>query len=161
MHAHINPFAPLSMPTPQNPRFVDWGLHYPSYYGSTDNNKNRVVVNTKQHPVTYEAEVSAEVRDGPSPKILDIGCGYGGLMFELTKTYKEDLILGLEIRDKVANFAGEKINTLRINSGMKDCLNIGVLRTNAMKSLHNYFKKGSVSTIDPLSYCLTTLSRSS
>ena len=66
-------------------------------------------------------------------------------MFELNKTFKTDLILGLEIRDKVANFAGEKINSLRINSGMKDCLNLGVLRTNAMKSLHNYFRKESVS----------------
>ena len=66
-------------------------------------------------------------------------------MFELAKTYKQELILGLEIRDKVANFAGEKINTLRINSGQKECLNLGVLRTNAMKSMHNYFKKESVS----------------
>ena len=79
------------------------------------------------------------------PKILDIGCGYGGLMFELQKTFKDELILGLEIRDKVANYVGEKINSLRINSGMTECLNIGVLRTNAMKSLHNYFKKESVS----------------
>ena len=68
-------------------------------------------------------------------------------MFELQKSYKDKLILGLEIRDKVANFAGEKINSLRINSGYKDCLNVGVLRTNAMKSLHNYIKKGSVSKV--------------
>ena len=66
-------------------------------------------------------------------------------MFELTKTYSQELILGLEIRDKVANFAGEKINSIRNNSGQKENLNIGVLRTNAMKSLHNYFKKDSVS----------------
>ena len=38
-------------------------------------------------------------------------------MFELIKIYKQELILGLEIRDKVANFAGEKINSLRNNSG--------------------------------------------
>jgi hypothetical protein len=31
----------------------------------------------------------------------------------------EDLALGLEIRDKVTNFVGEKIKTLRINSGHK------------------------------------------
>ena len=68
-------------------------------------------------------------------------------MFELQKTYKDELILGLEIRDKVANFASEKINSLRINSGYKDCLNVGVLRTNAMKSLHSYIKKGSVSKV--------------
>jgi len=49
MHAHINPFTPLTMPTPMNTRYADWSLHYPSYYGSTDNNKDRVVVNTKKH----------------------------------------------------------------------------------------------------------------
>ena len=144
MHAHINPFTPLHMPTPRNPNFADWSLHYPSFYGNSDNNANRIVVNTKQYPVTYEKEPEA-VANGPTPKILDIGCGYGGLMFELAKTYHSELILGLEIRDKVANFAGEKINSLRINSGLSDCLNIGVLRTNAMKSLHNYFPKESVS----------------
>lgn len=109
----------------------------------TDNNKNRIVVNSAKYPVTYDA--APEVKDGPAPTILDIGCGYGGLMFELIKTYKQELILGLEIRDKVANFAGEKINSIRNNSGQTDCLNIGVLRTNAMKSLHNYFKKDAVS----------------
>ena len=68
-------------------------------------------------------------------------------MFALQKTYKDDLILGLEIRDKVANFAGEKINSIRNNSGLTECTNVGVLRTNAMKSLHNYFEKESVSEL--------------
>ena len=63
-------------------------------------------------------------------------------MFELTKGFPDKLILGLEIRDKVVNFAGEKVNAKRINED--ECLNVGVLRTNAMKSLHNYFKKDSV-----------------
>lgn len=56
MHAHINPFTPLNMPTPQDTSYVDWSLHYPSYYGSTDNNQNRVVVNTRLHPITYETK---------------------------------------------------------------------------------------------------------
>ena len=66
-------------------------------------------------------------------------------MFELTKGFPDKLILGLEIRDKVVNFAGEKVNAKRINED--ECLNVGVLRTNAMKSLHNYFKKDSVRII--------------
>lgn len=115
MHAHINPFAPLHMPTPRNPRFADWALHYPSYYGSTDNNQNKIVVNTRPYPITYDEE--PKTGPGASPVILDIGCGYGGLMFELTKSIDKDLILGLEIRDKVSNFVGEKINSLRVNSG--------------------------------------------
>ena len=55
-------------------------------------------------------------KKGPTPTILDIGCGFGGLMFQLTKEFPHDLILGLEIRDKVANFVGEKINATRNNS---------------------------------------------
>ena len=50
----------------------------------------------------------------------------------------------------MANFAGEKINSIRNNSGFKDCLNIGVLRTNAMKSLHNYFRRES---LDKMFFC--------
>ena len=143
MHAHINPFASLHMPTPINPRYADWSLHYPTLCGSQDNNKNRIVVNTKVYPITYEQQ--AKTQNGPKPLILDIGCGYGGLMFALIETFKTEPILGLEIRDKVANFVGEKINSIRNNSGFKDCLNTAVLRTNAMKSLHNYFEKHSVS----------------
>ena len=84
---------------------------------------------------------------------MDIGCGYGGLMFELTKEFPQNLILGMEIRDVVANFVVSKINSLRINSGYKDCLNVGVVKTNTMKTIHNYFRKESVSqalTLSPV-----------
>lgn len=33
MHAHINPFNPLSIPFPINTDYVDWSLHYPSFFG--------------------------------------------------------------------------------------------------------------------------------
>jgi len=66
-------------------------------------------------------------------------------MFELTKEFPQNLILGMEIRDVVANFVASKINSLRINSGYKDCLNVGVVKTNTMKTIHNYFRKESVS----------------
>lgn len=78
------------------------------------------------------------------PTIIDIGCGYGGLMFELSKEFKDKLILGMEIRDVVANFVVEKTNSLRINSGYKNYMNVGVVKTNTMKTLHNYFRKESV-----------------
>ena len=68
-------------------------------------------------------------------------------MFELTHHFPDELILGQEIRDKVANFVGKKANALRINSQYKECLNVGVIRTNTMKTLHNYFPKESVSKI--------------
>jgi tRNA G46 methylase TrmB len=49
--------------------------------------------------------------------ILDVGCGYGGLLFNMSKDLgPDDVALGMEIRDKVTNFVGEKIKTLRVNS---------------------------------------------
>ena len=79
------------------------------------------------------------------PTIVDIGCGYGGLMFELYKEFPDKLILGMEIRDVVANFVAQKANSIRVNTGFKECTNVGVVKTNTMKTIHNYFKKGSVS----------------
>ena len=62
-------------------------------------------------------------------------------MFGLSKYFPNDLILGQEIRDKVANFVSKKINTLRINSDYKKCMNLSCVRTNTMKTLHYYFNK--------------------
>ena len=98
-----------------------------------------------KYPMTYDNKVE-ESKQGADlvPTIIDIGCGYGGLLFELSKEFPQKLILGMEIRDKVTNFVVEKINAKRINSQYKDYLNIAVVRTNTMKTIHNYFKKESV-----------------
>lgn len=53
----------------------------------------------------------------------------------------------MEIRDKVANYVGEKIHAIRNNSGGAHCSNAAVVRTNSMKTLTNYFQKGSVSVL--------------
>lgn len=78
------------------------------------------------------------------PTILDIGCGYGGLLFQLSKEFPDKLALGMEIRDKVTNFVVNKINATRINSSFTHCMNAAALRTNSMKTLTNYFRKESV-----------------
>ncbi len=51
----------------------------------------------------------------------------------------------MEIRDKIANFVGEKINAVRNNSDGKLCVNTAIIRSNAMKTFTNYFPKESVS----------------
>lgn len=45
---------------------------------------------------------------------LDIGCGFGGLLFELSSKFPDKLAFGLEIRPKLASFIGEKIKALRL-----------------------------------------------
>jgi len=41
-------------------------------------------------------------RRGRKVTILDIGCGYGGLLIQLAKHFPDELLLGLEIRVKVS-----------------------------------------------------------
>lgn len=137
MRAHINPFNEITIAVPKNPLYSQWHLHYPSFFGIPNNNNDRIVVNTGKFDIPYENKF-----DNPknlAPTILDIGCGYGGLMFALTKHFPNNLILGQEIRDKVCNFVAKKANTIRINSDYKECLNVAAVRTNTMKTLHNYF----------------------
>jgi len=38
MHAHINPFNPLSFDFPKDSNYVDWSVHYPQHYGIEANN---------------------------------------------------------------------------------------------------------------------------
>jgi tRNA (guanine-N7-)-methyltransferase len=55
-----------------------------------DNNNDHMVVNTAKLPIDYDKPFKHDV----VPTILDIGCGYGGLMFGLSKYYPDKLILG-------------------------------------------------------------------
>jgi len=64
--------------------------------------------------------------------------------------------LGMEIRDVVANFVAQKINSVRANSQFKECMNVGVVKTNTMKTLHNYFRKESVRISEKDLLCLLT-----
>jgi tRNA (guanine-N7-)-methyltransferase len=45
--------------------------------------------------------------------MIDIGCGFGGLLFGLAPLFQNKLILGMEIRDKLVNYVGEKIKGYR------------------------------------------------
>ncbi|GFQ71752.1 hypothetical protein TNCT_730621 [Trichonephila clavata] len=77
-------------------------------------------------------------------EFADIGCGYGGLLVELSSLFPEALMLGLEIRVKVSDYVQERIKALRIqNPGKYE--NIACLRSNAMKYLPNFFNKGQLS----------------
>lgn len=101
-------------------------------------------MNTNKHKVPNSYKENA-TQQGPTPQILDIGCGYGGLLFQLMRGFPDKLILGMEIRDKVANYVGEKIHSVRCNSDNALCSNTAIIRSNAMKTFTNYFKKESVS----------------
>lgn len=65
------------------------------------------------------------------------------LIVTLSPMFPDKLMLGMEIRVKVNDYVVERIKALRLqHPGQYE--NIACIRTNAMKYLPNYFKKGQV-----------------
>lgn len=57
--------------------------------------------------------------------------------------FPKSMILGMEIRVKVSQYVIDRIKALRANQP-DSYNNIACIRTNAMKYLPNFFKKGQV-----------------
>lgn len=76
-------------------------------------------------------------------EFADIGCGYGGLLITLSPMFPKTYMIGMEIRVKVSDYVMDRIAALRTQH-QDQYQNIACLRTNAMKYLPNYFKKGQV-----------------
>ena len=87
-------------------------------------NRNFISNPLAHHTFDYPPEPSEALWDekyldrrGRDVKILDIGCGYGGLLIQLAKHFPDRLLLGLEIRVKVKFFSvffGQLIPTLTL-----------------------------------------------
>ncbi|XP_077097995.1 tRNA (guanine-N(7)-)-methyltransferase [Siphateles boraxobius] len=116
--AHSNPMADHTFQYPVCPQDMDWAQLYPHFF--------------------REGSVSARV------EFADIGCGYGGLLVQLSELFPDRLILGLEIRVKVSDYVQDRIRSLR-SAEPGRYQNISCLRSNAMKYLPNFFTKGQLS----------------
>lgn len=77
--------------------------------------------------------------NGKFPTFLDIGCGYGKFIMDLSKKSTEN-VLGLEIRDKVTEYVKAKI----IENNLTNC---AIIKTNALLFLPNFFKKNSLKKV--------------
>lgn len=120
--AHSNPFSDHQLEYPISPDEMDWSKLYPFYFDS----------NLKQ--MTQKVTIA------------DIGCGFGGLLVDLSPEFPNDLILGMEIRVQVTNYVEDRIIALRNNHKSENKYqNINVIRGNAMKFLPNFFYKGQLS----------------
>lgn len=119
--AHSNPMAHHTFDYPVCPEEMDWSELYPHFFTG-----------------------SAAERETPRVEFADIGCGYGGLLVELSPLFPDKLILGLEIRVKVSDYVRDRIISLR-DSELGSYQNIACLRSNAMKYLPNFFSKGQLS----------------
>jgi tRNA (guanine-N7-)-methyltransferase len=161
-HAHCNPLSKISMGYPFSPECINWSLCYPKEFSLEENltaNSN-LYLNTKTYPGPFTNEKYMPISTSNTPKdlynsphvsIVDVGCGYGALLENMSKSLENgSLALGLEIRDKVTNYVGERIKGLRLNTDNKEFNNISVMRSNTMKLLLNFFYKGQ---LDKLFFC--------
>uniref|UniRef100_A0A8C4WAW5 tRNA (guanine-N(7)-)-methyltransferase n=1 Tax=Gopherus evgoodei TaxID=1825980 RepID=A0A8C4WAW5_9SAUR len=114
--AHSNPLADHTLRYPTKPEEMNWAEHYPEFFT----------------PLTRD-----------DFEFADIGCGYGGLLVELSPLFPNTLMLGLEIRVKVSDYIRDRIQSLRA-SHPGQYQNIACIRSNAMKHLPNFFQKGQL-----------------
>ncbi|XP_044143433.1 tRNA (guanine-N(7)-)-methyltransferase [Bufo gargarizans] len=132
--AHSNPMADHTFQYPVTPEEMDWSQYYPEYFkplsldSSHDDTKDLSEVKKQEYAVEF----------------ADIGCGYGGLLVELSPLFPNALMLGLEIRVKVSDYVRDRITSLRA-SHPGQYQNIACIRSNAMKYLPNFFKKAQLS----------------
>lgn len=94
----------------------------------------------------YYPEKFQDNNEPPDVEFADIGCGYGGLLVTLSPMFPDKLMLGMEIRVKVSDYVMDRIAALRLQHP-GEYQNIACIRSNAMKYLPNFFKKGQVSII--------------
>ncbi|KAJ0390579.1 hypothetical protein P43SY_011427 [Pythium insidiosum] len=115
--------------------------------------RSRAHCNPLSHNDSFEYPLTPEAMDwspyypgieNPHVDFLDIGCGFGGLTVALGELFPDNLTLGLEIRPKVTEYVRLRIEALRAEQPGK-FQNTSVFRTNAMRYLPHYFKKGQLS----------------
>ncbi|CAC5375093.1 trmB [Mytilus coruscus] len=117
--AHSNPMSDHSVEYPLNPESMDWSDIYPQFSSKNGGDDNKLV------------------------EFADIGCGYGGLLVDLSPMFPDTLMVGMEIRVKVSDYVKDRIQALRTQNPEK-YQNIACIRTNAMKFLPNFFRKGQL-----------------
>ncbi|CAJ2505315.1 Uu.00g127090.m01.CDS01 [Anthostomella pinea] len=141
--AHANPFSDHHLVYPTTPQDMDWSSYFPAF------------VADQQPNIVSEPAEATEAVSKPSPtkltkdvEVVDIGCGFGGLLVALAPALPDTLLLGMEIRTQVTEYVQDRIRALRIqNADTNLYQNIGCLRANTMKFSPNFFRKGQLSKI--------------
>ncbi|KAJ5183640.1 tRNA (guanine-N(7)-)-methyltransferase [Penicillium capsulatum] len=95
--AHANPFSDHQLEYPLSPAHMDWSTHYPAFV-DPDPSKTNLVGARK---LTKDVEV------------VDIGCGFGGLLVGLAPIMPDTLMVGMEIRVAVLDYVRSRIHVLR------------------------------------------------
>ncbi|GAW21943.1 hypothetical protein ANO14919_114700 [Xylariales sp. No.14919] len=139
--AHANVFSDHQLVYPKSPAHMDWTTYFPAFVADTDPITTAQPAETSLSNATnlYPRKLTKEV------EVVDIGCGFGGLLVALAPALPDTLVLGMEIRTSVAEYVQHRIAALRTqNPGTDLYQNISCLRANTMKFLPNFFRKGQL-----------------
>ncbi|KAL0934226.1 tRNA (guanine-N(7)-)-methyltransferase [Colletotrichum truncatum] len=148
--AHANPFSDHQLVYPASPDEMDWTQYYPAFaiQDETPSIDSRAVA-TAISDSDLRCDSVVKTRNlRKNVEVVDIGCGFGGLLVALAPLMPDTLALGLEIRTSVTEYVQERVKALRAqNEGTGLYQNISCLRANSMKFLPNFFKKSQLSKI--------------
>ncbi|KAI6088649.1 putative methyltransferase [Hypoxylon rubiginosum] len=141
--AHANPFSDHRLTYPTRPEDMDWSTFFPAFVADAQLDQRPDTAEGTESPAKLPPKkLTKEV------EVVDIGCGFGGLLVALSPVMPDTLLLGMEIRSQVSEFVQDRIKALRIKDpGQKQFQNIGCLRANTMKFLPNFFRKAQLSKI--------------
>eukprot|EP00947_MAST-08B_sp_MAST-8B-sp1_P000764 g764.t1 len=127
--AHCNPLSHNDVfAYPRSPAEMDWSSH-------------------------FDPRLLASERCTGDVEFADVGCGFGGLLVALAPLYPRTLMVGFEIRSKVSEYV--RLRTLALREEHEDADgpetppsllfgNASVVRTNTMRYIANYFRKGQL-----------------
>ncbi|TGJ86259.1 hypothetical protein E0Z10_g2499 [Xylaria hypoxylon] len=139
--AHANVFSDHHLVYPKSPDHMDWSTYFPAFVADTDPITTSQPTETSLSSATNlcPRKLTKEV------EVVDIGCGFGGLLVALAPALPDTLLLGMEIRTSVAEYVQHRIAALRTqNPGIDLYRNIACLRANTMKFFPNFFRKGQL-----------------
>ncbi|KAL4934803.1 hypothetical protein BDV06DRAFT_217867 [Aspergillus oleicola] len=95
--AHANPFSDHLLNYPLTPAHMDWATHFPAF----------VNPDPKQTNAAGARKLLKDV------EVVDIGCGFGGLLVGLAPVLPDTLMVGMEIRVQVSEYLKNRISALR------------------------------------------------
>lgn len=121
---------------------MDWSSYFPAFAADSEELPDAITteegIPAKHTPKRLKQDV----------EVVDIGCGFGGLLVAMAPVLPTSLMLGLEIRTQVTEYVHERIRSLRAQDPeSKKYQNISCLRANTMKFLPNFFHKAQLSKI--------------
>ncbi|RDW94129.1 tRNA (guanine46-N7)-methyltransferase [Aspergillus mulundensis] len=101
--AHANPFSDHLLKYPLSPAHMDWSKHFPAFVNPDPTQTNL-------------AGTRKLLRD---VEVVDIGCGFGGLLVGLAPVLPDSLMVGMEIRVQVTEYLTNRIKALRAQQALK------------------------------------------